>query len=284
MLPIKPEYALTARNSSVNTLFPLTPAGFLAALGHFPLKMEYACSGRSPGFVLHAAVIACLFVPNRLARAFGALAAIQWVAYFWTLGTNETVKYLAMCYPAAFVMAAAGLARFEESRIVSRPVKALSLAALVLILAGAYAWKQYDWGSYSTVAWGYRPVLTPDDRRAYLITKEYELASLPLYEWINANTPRESVVLFADSAFPFYVKRRYLWSDEDLHRFALLREQGVVDRMDALLWLQDRKIDFVVAHPSSVEKHPGWRDALERVRTPGVSVPLALYKPVRPAR
>ena len=192
----------------------ISPAGALEALRTLPDKLRFAVAERSPGFALHGAAIAAMFVARdaRL-RALGAVAAVQWGVYIWTAGQSETSKYFAMSYPAIFVAVGAGMSWLGARREVSPVLRHGGLAAVAWALAWTYGSKQVEWGGYETVAWGYRPVLTAEDRMQYLETKPFGLENIRLYDELNRTLPRDAVVQFVSPTYPFYLNRRYFWRD-----------------------------------------------------------------------
>ncbi|PKO18663.1 hypothetical protein CVU37_04560 [candidate division BRC1 bacterium HGW-BRC1-1] len=191
-----------------------SPAGALEALRAVPDKLNFAVAERSPGFVLHAAVVLALFaVRDARLRALGAVALVQWVVYIWTAGQSETIKYFAMCYPAVFVAVGAGMAWLGARREVSPTLRYGGLAAVAAALAWTYGSKQVQWGGYETVAWGYRPVLTAEDRLSYLETKPFGLDLIRQYDELNRTLPRDAVVQFVSPTYPFYLNRRFYWRD-----------------------------------------------------------------------
>ncbi|MCX7717646.1 MAG: hypothetical protein N2111_04480 [Candidatus Sumerlaeaceae bacterium] len=281
-LPVREGWEAALRQPGHNSIFPLSLAGFMQAVEEWPRKIEYMATSRSAGFLLHAAVAAGLLTRCRLARAAGAIVVAQWGAQFWTTGFNEVARYFAQCYPIVFPVVAGAIVWFEDRAPVSRVVRVAALAALALLLGGSYAAKQVEWGAHDSIGWRYLPVLTEADKRAYLSARDCDLPNYPLYEWINAHTPRDAVILMGDIAHPFYVKRRFLWGDENLGYFGFLQKyRGVRTPADARRWLAENGIDYVVARPGRAFNTSPWVAAT----TPtGVQVgaPAMLLRPLPP--
>lgn len=285
LLPVKPEFEIVRRNMAINTLYPLSLHGGLSALASLPSKLQYAAMARSPGFLLHAAVVFTSLIFGRRDpryRLAGILCAMQWVVYIWSVGFNETIKYFAVIFAPAFVFLSPLFVKFEDLASISRELRQLSLGAVAVLLAGIYAMRQWEWSNFETVAWGYRPILSHDDRLRYLCTKPYQLVNIYLYDYVNKTLPKDATVLFPDNAYPFYVNRRYLWCDEDLDFFSYLADLGVTSSEDVALYLSDHKVTHVIASPENIKKHPEWECFLEEEQ---VGVPHArarLYR-IRPA-
>jgi hypothetical protein len=200
-----------------------------------------------------------LFTGRPLARAAGAIALVQWAVQFWTTGFNEVARYFAQCYPVVFPVAAGALVWFEDRAPVARVLRVAALAALALILGASYAVKQVEWGAHESIGWRYRPVLTSADKRAYLSARGLDLGNYPLYEWINAHTPRDAVILMGDIAHPFYVRRRFFWADEDLGYFGYLRDYGgVTTAGKARRWLRENGVDYVVTRGGRAFETSPW--------------------------
>jgi len=278
-IPLKPEFLITRRNPIMNTMFPFSLRGVAIVIGLFPRKLRYLVTAHSSGFVLHAAVmLAAPFVADRRWRMFAFLAIIQWAVYFWTSGYNETVKYLAACFPVAFVFAAEALAVFERMPQVRPAARNAALVAFAAILFATYAQRQIEWGSYESVRWEYRPILRHEDRLHYLSTKSYQLNNIFLYDAANRLLPRDAVVLFPDNTYPFYVDRAYLWVDDDIDFYRYLEELGVENAGDLALYLADRHVTHVIANPRNIARHPVWTAVLDPNPTTAPLASAQLYK------
>lgn len=263
VLPLYPEFDVTRRNLSVNTLYPFSPDGFALMFSSFPRKLEYLITARSPAFLLHAAAtLVGLTSRHRLWRLMGLLGSCQWGVFLWSAGYNETVKYFSICFPMHFVFVGALLVRFEDTTHVSKSLKWLSLLAFAGLLAYVYVSRQVEWGNFETVSWRYRPVLRREERLAYLRSKACQLNNIDLYTEANRRLPADAVVLFPDNAYPFYVDRRYLWTDEDLDFFQYLENLGVRDETDLRLYFADHHVTHVLANPQNIAARPIWRGLL----------------------
>lgn len=266
VLPLNPEFDVTRRNISVNNLYPFSGEGFALMISSLPRKFEYLITARSPAFILHAgATLVGLATRNRLWRLMGLLGIWQWGMFLWSAGYNETVKYFSLCFPIHFVFVGALLVRFEKTSRLSESSKRLSLLFFAVLLAYVYISRQVEWGNYETVSWRYRPVLRREERIAYLRSKACQLNNIDLYMEANRRLPSDAVVLFPDNAYPFYVDRRYLWTDEDLDFFQYLENLGVRDETDLRLYFADHRVTHVLASPQNIATRPIWRSLLEEV-------------------
>jgi hypothetical protein len=279
LLPLKPEFSICRRNLAVNTVYPLSWDGLRMAFGNIAQKLEFLTTPRSPAFLFHAAVTCWgLFSREPSWRAIGFLGVIQWIIFFWTAGYNEIVRYFSLVYPTHFVFVGAAIARFEGWPALRPQLKQFALLAFIALLGYVYALRQYEWGSYHTVAWPYRPILRHEERLAYLATKQYQLANIYLYDAANRTLPADAGVLFPECAYPFYVDRRYLWVDDDLNFYDYLNDLGVRDETDLRLYLADHRVTHVIMSSSSLERYPIWKAVLEKVELPATSSPACLYR------
>jgi hypothetical protein len=281
-LPVREGWEVLLRSPGHLSIFHPSLSGLAQALQMFPEKIHYMSHTRSPGFIIHAAVIAGLLARRPVVRATGAVVLLQWAAQFWTTGFNELARYFAQCFPMVFPVAGWALVRFGEWERVSRAVRALSLAAFAVLVGLPYVQRQIECGAHGKVPWPYRPILTVEDKRAYLSGRECDLVNYPLYEWINAHTPRDAVILMGNIGFPFYIERRYLWADPGLDYFTYLEQYGGVDTpAKARRWLADNGVDYVVAYADNVFHMTVWAGATTVTAT-SVEAPAALLRPLPP--
>lgn len=279
LLPLKPEFDIARRNLGINTMYPLTLRGLSLALQSIPNKLTFAIMARSPGFLLHAALMATVFFSRqKLWREIGVIAALQWLVFFWSAGYYETVKYFSVSFPSAFVFVAAALVRFEDTPKVAPRLKHFALLGFVAVLSWVYAARQFEWGNYETVNWPYRPILRQADRLAYLATKPYQLENIYLYDAANRYLPSDAVVLFPDNAYPFYLDRTYLWVDDDLDLFQYLSSLSVSSAEDVRLYLSDRRVTHVIMSPQRLAQLPIWQGVLEPVPLAAPRASMRLYK------
>ncbi|MCX7717645.1 MAG: hypothetical protein N2111_04475, partial [Candidatus Sumerlaeaceae bacterium] len=137
-LPVREGWEILLRNPSHLSVFPPTWQGLLQSMEFWPQKFQHMAYTRSPGFILHAAVVSALVLRHPLARVFGAIALAQWGAQFWTVGTNELARYFAQCFPVIFPAVAGAVAWFEDRAPVSRPIRMLALSAFAVSVAVPY--------------------------------------------------------------------------------------------------------------------------------------------------
>ncbi|MGC8741465.1 MAG: hypothetical protein ACP5UB_08410 [Candidatus Sumerlaeaceae bacterium] len=279
LLPLKPEFALTRRNLAINTMYPLSLQGFAEVCRNIPNKLTYAMVARSPGVLFHASLGLGLIVSrHKLWRAIGVIAVLQWVVFFWSRGFCETIKYFSVCFPAAFVFVAARVAHFEESSLATPALKRFALLAGIMLLSYIYAARQIEWGHYKTINWPYRPILRHKERLVYLSTKPYQLENIWLYDAANQLLPSHATVLFPDSAYPFYLNRKYIWVDDDLDFFRHLTNLGVSDGQDVRLFLSDRGVTHVIVSPRKLAQWPAWSTVLEPVNLSTPQTTARLYR------
>jgi hypothetical protein len=249
---------------AVNDVYPLSAGGLAMALAEMPRKLGLAAMSRSPGYILHAFAVAGFFSRVRVIRALAATAILQWGAYLWSAGNAETVKYFAQCFPAVFVVLGCGVAWFVAAAPAGRAIRLGAAVAAIVMLAGIYGSKQLEWGAIPNVGWRYRPVLTQADRVQYLSGRDFGLSRIGEYEWINRSLPRDAVVLFADTAYPLYVRRQYLWSDPGLPFPDYLARNGVTTRDQVGEWFSANGVSHVIASPNCLKNWPEWGAILHR--------------------
>jgi len=211
-------------------------------------------------------------------RKFAFLAALQSIVFFWTVGFNETVKYFAVAYPVAFLFVGVALTHFESLNLLRPPLRIIVCLVFAAIVLSGYVWRQHEWAQSHTIQWHYRPILDRSERLQYLSTKIYQLNNIYLYDTLNRILPQDAVLLFPDNTYPFYVDRRFLWTDEDLKFSNYLRECGVEAPADLVLFLADRRITHVVASSQSIESDERWTNVVEADPTTAPLATSRLYR------
>ncbi len=282
LIPVRPGFEQAVINlgayggGAENDVYLPVIREIVMAARDFPQKVQFAMMTRTPVPLLHAALVAGLFLRRWPWRWFGALALAQWTVFFLTSGHNETVKYFAVCFPAALVGVSGALLWFWRAVPVSTGIRGAALAGLAVLMAYPYAARQAEWGAAESVDWRYRPVLTSRARADYLRTKPFGLDRVDEFAAAEKILPPDAVVLFAEQPYPFYLRRRFLWSDSGNEIPGMLEKRGLATAGQIREWLRGQGVTHVFTSGGGLENRPGWREILRKV--PLLSYRIRLYE------
>lgn len=215
IFPIKPEYMSVFNASrSLNNSYALNFSGVRDALTvALPEKLAFMRDGVEIIFwLILIAVIAMVWSPRRGAR-FQAFSVLGFYGGFFLLsGRNEIARYFSIGYPIAASTMAMGFALLADRL---KPHARYALLA-ILIFAGVFTYGKHQAlvCGFKTVQWKFHPVITTAQIHEFAKIAEFGENYLRNEELRTNYIEPGACVFLADEAFPYYLKRKYIWSDE----------------------------------------------------------------------
>ncbi|MCC6547611.1 hypothetical protein IT570_10635 [Candidatus Sumerlaeota bacterium] len=244
LFPINPEYAPAIAAYAVNPrLYGNVGEALTKGL---PMKLSMTIGELDVlAFVGMASALIALGWRKRGITAASAATLAGAVLFVPLRGNNELVRYLAIGH----TLAAPAIAQCLG--FVARRLGGWSFAATTLLVAFAAfasnASRQMRWSEFATVNWHYRPILTRDDRDAWMSGSEIGRYHAAL-EAAKKEIPQDGTVLLLHCPAPYYLKRRAYWTDYFGGGGVLdhwWRDAQTDEQRAAIL--RGRKIDFVLS-------------------------------------
>jgi hypothetical protein len=252
LFPVHEAYLASFGDSAnMNSLFPFTAEGLREAVAGdtgFRLKLWIALTGRDFMFSFLLMGLACSWLlKQRFWRIQAVILLVCFMLFLFMRGHNETVRYLSICYPLSAPLLSELLGRLLD--LLKTKSRSMLLAAL--FAGGLYGGisKQFQVAGYRTVQWKFMPVLTCDQRVDFAKHAQYGPFYLD-FQQFEAEMELGTRVLLADTPYPYYLKRRAVWSDT---RQLMDRIWSHMISSDIAIDLAEQGIEYMVIREKNID-------------------------------
>ncbi len=216
VFPVRAEYrAMAERSAALNSSYPLTPKGMIAAFADLPEKLAYLGPDVMFWLVLMSA-LTLIFSRGRHARFLGWSLLGFYGGFFAMKGRNEIGRYFGMGYPVAAPAVAMAFAflrgQMQRQGKTTRLLAPVLAFALIASATGIYARNQLAQAQWPVFQWKFRPIVTRQAIDAF--AQHAEIRNYILYSRLQNAIEPEARVFLADEVYPYYLKRTCIWGDE----------------------------------------------------------------------